>query len=75
MVKRAKSGDIVELCSLKYGESRIIVESIRNEEIYEEVPVGSLAIFLGKTESGANVMLSSGLVGWVFDDEWQRAKI
>ena len=70
-----KPGDIVEICSLKYQADTVTVESLTNSDVYEDVPVGTLAIFLKKTENGANVMMNSGLIGWVFDDEWQRAKI
>lgn len=73
MKKQACPGDIVEICSLKYEVRSVTVESIANSDAYEEVPIGTLAIFLGKIKDGANVMLNSGLVGWVFDDEWKMA--
>ena len=75
MKRGTKPGDIIEIYPLKYQTDTVTVESLAHSAVYEDVPAGTLAIFLKKTENGANVMLSSGLVGWIFDDEWQRAKI
>jgi hypothetical protein len=71
---RTKSGDIIEICSLKYHADTVTVESLSNQDVYEDIQIGTLAIFLKKTENGANVMLNSGFIGWVFDDEWQPVK-
>ena len=70
----AQPGDIVELFPLRYTSETITVESLRSKDIFEEVPAGSLAILVKKRKDTAIVMTSSGLLGWVYDDEWQRAK-
>ena len=71
----AQSGDIVELFPLRYTSETIIVESLRSKDIFEEVSAGSLAILIKKRKDDAIVMTSSGFLGWVYDDEWQRAKV
>ena len=70
----AQPGDIVELFPLRHASETITVESLRSKDIFEEVPAGSLAILVKKRKDDAVVMTSSGFLGWVYDDEWQRAK-
>lgn len=71
----AQPGDIVELFPLRYTSETITVESLRDKDIFEEIPAGSLAILVKKRKDDAIVMTSSGFLGWVYDDEWQRAKV
>lgn len=70
----ASPGDIIELFPLRYTLDSVVVESLASKDIFEEVPAGSLAILVKKMKDTAIVMTSSGLLGWVYDDEWQRAK-
>ena len=73
---KAQPGDIVEICSLRFNTDTVIVESISNKDIFEEVPAGTRAILVKKGDiGGAVVMVSTGLVGWVFEDEWRLANI
>lgn len=71
----AQPGDIIELFPFRYALETITVESLRDKEIFEEVPAGSLAILVKKRKDDAIVMTASGFLGWVYDDEWQRAKV
>jgi len=71
----AQPGDIVELFPLRYTSEIIIVESLRDKDMFEEVNAGSLAILIEKKKEDAIVMTSSGFLGWVYNDEWQRAKV
>lgn len=71
----SSSGDIVELFPLRHASDSVIVESLRSKDVFEEVPAGSLAILVKKRKDDAIVMTSSGFLGWVYDDEWQRAKV
>jgi len=72
---RAQPGDIVELFPIRYGSENITVESLSDEDVFEEVRAGSLAILVKKRKEDTIVMTSSGFLGWVYDDEWQRAKV
>lgn len=68
-------GDIIELFPLRCTSDSVTVESLASRDTFEEVPAGSLAILIKKRKDDAIVMTSSGLLGWVYDDEWQRAKV
>lgn len=68
----AKQGDIIELVPQRYVSEEVWVESITDNLLAEKYASGSFAIFIKKRkEGGVVVMTESGLLGWVYDDEWR----
>lgn len=66
-----KKGDIIALTPQRFVSEYVWVESISDSKIAEKMCSGSFAIFVGKRKNGIVVMTETGLLGWIYNDEWQ----
>lgn len=66
-----KQGDIIELVPQRYVSEEVWVESITDNQHAEKFTAGSLAILIKKRKGSIVIMTKTGMLGWVYDDEWR----
>jgi len=67
-----KKGELIKIVSRKYNTRRFVtIESLHDGELFIEVPINTIGMFLGSHNVTCVAVYVQGFIGWVYEDEWE----